>query len=140
MVPNKYSIESLELIDSKSLNLIINISRKFRAVGTSYKHYFIPYSEEDDATMTFNENKWDQKKFKDVQKTMAFLCYDQKMHKNPDGSDKVYTVCYEDRFMGIIETDVWRFHEEMEIPQHRVRQLKKDGEVIWDRAKRLSLI
>ena len=68
------------------------------------------------ATMTFNENKWDQKKFKDVQKTMAFLCYDQKMHKNPDGSDKVYTVCYEDRFMGIIETDVWRFHEEMEIP------------------------
>eukprot|EP00356_Strombidium_inclinatum_P008183 CAMPEP_0170487770 /NCGR_PEP_ID=MMETSP0208-20121228/6505_1 /TAXON_ID=197538 /ORGANISM="Strombidium inclinatum, Strain S3" /LENGTH=100 /DNA_ID=CAMNT_0010762157 /DNA_START=2355 /DNA_END=2653 /DNA_ORIENTATION=- len=68
------------------------------------------------------ENKWGTK-FKDVDKLMAWLCYDQKVRNQTTGEDKVYTVCYEDRFLGLLETEVWRFHEEMEVPSHRVRIL-----------------
>lgn len=116
------------------------MSRKFRPVCTSDGKYFIPYYEEDNERFSVNENKWENRKFKDVSRIMAFLVHDQKTYKNPDGSDKEYTVCYIDRFMGILETEVWRFHEEMEIPQHRVRMLKKDGEVIWDKEKRFSKV
>ena len=84
-------------------------------------------------------NRWG-KKFRDVDKVMAYLCYDQKVHKHEDGQTKNYTVCYEDRFMGILETEVWRFHEEMDCPSHRVRLLKCDGEVIWDRKNKFSAI
>ena len=82
IVPARFSLESLYLIDVRSMTLILNVSRKFVPVGTSYKHYFIPQEDVEDTnslnTKTFNKNKWDQKKFKDVGKTMAFLCYDQK--------------------------------------------------------------
>ena len=71
---------------------------------------------------------------------MAYLVYDQKIHKNPDGTEKNYTVCYEDRFLGMIECEVWRFHEEMECPSHRVRLLKCDGKIIWDRKNKFSSI
>ena len=53
---------------------------------------------------------------------------------------KDYRVCYEDRFHGAVETEVWRFHEEMDIPSHRVRMLKLNDKVIWDRKKKFSLV
>lgn len=84
-------------------------------------------------------NKW-RTKFKEVDKIMAYLCHDQKIHKNQDGSVKEYTVCYEDRFLGMVECEVWRFHQEMEIPYHRVWLIKCDNKVIWDRKNKFSLI
>ena len=85
-------------------------------------------------------NKWGTK-FIDVDKIMAYLCYDRQVYPlNADGSEKNYTVVYEDRFMGNIETEVWRFHQESDIPSHRVRLLKKNGDVIWDRKKKFSLL
>lgn len=68
---------------------------------------------------------------------MAFLCYDQKVHTE---NKNYYTVCYEDRFLGILETEVWRFHQEMDVPSHRVRMLKRNGEIIWDRKNKFSSI
>ena len=85
-------------------------------------------------------NTWSQKKFTDVYKLMSFLCYEQNIYKNSDGSTKNYTVCYEDRFMGTLETEVWRFHQEMDIPSHRVRMIKLNGQVVWDRANKFSTI
>ena len=42
---------------------------------------------------------------------MGYLCYDAKVHPTTkEGAAKNYTVCYEDRFHGIVETEVWRFH------------------------------
>lgn len=116
IIPHRFVIESIDTIDSKSRSLVISVSRKFRPVCTSDGKYFIPHYEEDNERFSVNENKWDNKKFKDVSRIMAFLVHDQKTYKNPDGSDKEYTVCYLDRFMGILETEVWRFHEEMDIP------------------------
>ena len=55
---------------------------------------------------------------------MAYLCHDQKINKNTDGSTKIYTVCYEDQYLGVVETEVWRFLEDLEIPSHKVRILK----------------
>ena len=57
-----------------------------------------------------------------------------------DKKDTEFTVVYEDRFKGFLETEVWRFHEEMDVPSHRVRQLKEDGTIIWDRQAKFSLI
>jgi len=81
------------------------------------------------------KNKWGSK-FREVDKIMAWLCYDQRIFKNDQGETKEYTVCYEDRFLGLLETEVWRFHQEMDVPSHRVWLLKCDGEVIWDRKKK----
>lgn len=85
------------------------------------------------------KNKWGTK-FKDVDKLMAWLIYDSKIYKNKEGFTKNYTVCYEDRFLGLVETEVWRFHEEMDVPSHRVRLLKCDGQIIWDRKNKFSSI
>ena len=85
------------------------------------------------------KNKWGTK-FRDVDKIMAYLCYDQKVHSSSNGQQKNYTVCYEDRFSGMVETEVWRFHQEMDCPSHRVRLLKEDGKVIWDRKNKFSSI
>ena len=71
------------MIDPKTKCMIIGVSRKFRPVCANNRQYFIPYFEDDDAKYKSTENKWSEKKFKDVGKLMAFLIYDAKTHKNP---------------------------------------------------------
>lgn len=115
------------------------MSRKFRPVGPDNNLYFAPEVDDFEEAKKV-ENKWSQKRFVDVYKLMSFLCFEQNIYKNSDGSTKNYTVCYEDRFLGIIETEVWRFHQEMDIPSHRVRMIKLNGETVWDRAKKFSAI
>ena len=50
-----------------------------------------------------------------------------------------YTVHYEDRFLGLIDVSVEDFLES-EIPFHRVKLFKKDGQIIWDRKNKYTLI
>jgi len=148
IIPSKYQVESLRMVDFNR-HLILNVSRKFVPIGPKSNQYFVAVNDEDcdegsDATGGPNKvkgkvNRWGTK-FKDVTKTMAWLCYDRKIHKNEDGTQKIYTVCYEDRFMGILETELWRFYEEMDVPSHRVRLLKCNNEIIWDRKNKFSLI
>ena len=127
------------LMDSNSVDLFLNISRKFVPIGSKY---LAPLPDDNDSTELSESsevNKWGTK-FKDIDRIMAWLCYDSKVHKDENGAMKNYKVAYEDRFYGIVETEVWRFHEEMDCPYHRVRQLKLNNKVIWDRKKKFSLI
>uniref|UniRef100_A0A7S3CVF1 MJ1316 RNA cyclic group end recognition domain-containing protein n=1 Tax=Strombidium rassoulzadegani TaxID=1082188 RepID=A0A7S3CVF1_9SPIT len=161
IVSNQLLVESICLVDALTLTIFITASRKFIATGPSYNRYFAPAQEEaliskpsdlmgspeeggqhnkvivsEDGSSVVN--KWG--KFKDVDKVMAFLCYDMKVHKGSQKNEKVYTVCYLDRFLGTLETEVWRFHEQMDVPSHRVRLIKCNGDVIWDRKNKFSLI
>ena len=107
IVPHKYQIDALEGTDPNANLLYVNVSRKYVAIGSKGLKYFAP-SELEETEEKEAVNKWG--KFREVDKVMAYLCYDQKTHKNEDGTEKEYTVCYEDRFLGILETEVWRFH------------------------------
>ena len=138
IVPFKFQIESLLGMDGFMSTLYVNVSRRFVAIGKVGAKYFVPSTSLQNEGEAAKQNKWG--KFKEVDKIMAFLCYDQTIHLNENGSHKDYTVCYEDRFLGLIETEVWRFHQEMECPYHRVRLLKEGGKVIWDRKNKFSSI
>lgn len=140
IIPNKYCVDSFERVGARSRMLYLNCTRKFVPIGTPYKRYFAPMEDSDEDKKSSSskvidgpseksklsdektdaQNKWGTK-FRDVDKIMAWLCYEQKIYKKKDGKPKNYTVCYEDRFLGIVETEVWRFHQEMDVPSHRVR-------------------
>jgi len=102
------------------------------------------------------------KKFKD-QKEMADLGSDneeedeeeeyQKEYSKFPGADKIYhkiiwdehldqdefSVIYEDRFEGNIEEPFCIFQELKEdIPFHRIRFFKKDGEIVWGRKDKIN--
>lgn len=84
-IPFKFKVDSILLPDQKSLNLYLNVSRKFIPIGTKFNEtkYFVP-SVDDDENVTETKNKWGTK-FRDVDKVMAWLCYDQKVHQNEQG-------------------------------------------------------
>lgn len=50
-----------------------------------------------------------------------------------------YTICYEDRFLGLMEIPFESFDRE-NIPFHRVWMFKHRGDVVWDREKRIDLV
>lgn len=140
VIPSSIQVDSLEGMDWNTLKLYVNVSQKFVPVGRpTQPHSFVPAIGNAASEAQKKTNKWGTK-FKEVDKLMASLIYDQKITKSDDGSQKVYTVCYEDRFLGLLETEVWRFVQDMDIPSHRVRLLKADGEIIWDRKNKYSAI
>ena len=57
---------------------------------------------------------------------MAFLVHDEKVSRQ-QGIPKIYTVCYEDRSLGVVETELWRFQEDLEIPVNQIVMFKQDG-------------
>ena len=64
---------------------------------------------------TENKYKKGETKFRGgdhIIKKLIFLA-----SENPKSA---YTVCYEDRFVGLVETDVTRFYHGTEIPLHRI--------------------
>ena len=54
--------------------------------------------------------------------------------------DKVYTVLHEDSLLGLIEKPVTIFLEVSDVPFHRIQLFKCDGEIIWDRKNKFSLV
>lgn len=82
------------------------------------------------------QNKYkDGKKFPGADKIIMFLHFDSKLyaHKN-------YTVCYEDRFLGLCESDLTLFVESGEVPQHRIQFFKCNGEIVWDRKNKFCSV
>lgn len=53
-------------------------------------------------------------KFRGADKIIKRIAYLQKQNH------KTYTVCYEDRFLGIIEADINWFITKSEVPFHRI--------------------
>ncbi len=51
-----------------------------------------------------------------------------------------FTVCYMDRFLGILETDLQEYIQSSEIPFHRIQMFKRQGEVVWDRKKKFTTL
>lgn len=56
-------------------------------------------------------------KFQGADKVIYKLAYFAKQSEN---ADKVYTVHFEDRFLGLIKTPVLQFLESSETPFHRI--------------------
>ena len=75
-------------------------------------------------------------KFKGADQVIYKIAYYQNL---PENSEKVFTVHYEDRYLGLIETPILNFLQE-DTPWHRIKLFKVDGEIIWDRKNKFSLI
>lgn len=73
--------------------------------------------------------------FKGADKVIKRLAFEQSLNK-----DCKFTVCFEDRFLGIIESDLIKFLENGDIPFHRIQLFKSNGEIIWDRKKKFTTL
>lgn len=67
----------------------------------------------------------------------------KKIQYDPNHSSKSWLVGYEDRFTGIQEVSLAGWHQGLDeglgsIPIHRVRYLKGDGIILWDRRDRTN--
>jgi uncharacterized protein (UPF0248 family) len=74
-------------------------------------------------------------KFRGADKIIKRLAYLQSLYPQ-----RQYTVCYEDRFMGIIEADLDKFVSNSDIPLHRIQIFKCNDIVIWDRKKKFTTL
>ena len=73
-------------------------------------------------------------KFIGADKVIKVLAFNQNISK-----DKKYTVCYEDRFSGLLEASLDDFVGG-DIPYHRIQLFKLNGEVVWDRKNKFTII
>jgi len=58
---------------------------------------------------------------------------------DPSFNKAEYTICYEDRFLGLMEVPFESFDHE-NIPFHRVWLFKHRGDIVWDREKRIDRV
>ena len=54
--------------------------------------------------------------------------------------DRVFTVCYEDRYLGLLECRVDHFIDKLDVPFHRIMLFKEHGQVCWDRKNKFCTI
>jgi uncharacterized protein (UPF0248 family) len=73
------------------------------------------------------------KRLKGADKVLARLQWD------PALNSEEFVLGFEDRFIGVIELPVKEFLPR-EIPSHRIRYFKRNGELVWDRSTRLDII
>ena len=73
--------------------------------------------------------------FKGADKMIKRLAFEQSI--NPKIS---YTVCYEDRFLGLLEADLDKFLTSSEVPFHRIQLFKMNEEIVWDRKNKFTSI
>ena len=86
------------------------------------------------------KNKYEKgkNKFPGADRVIYSLAY---MESLPENKDKVYSLCYTDRYLGLLEMPVKMFMEKAETtPLHRILIFKCNGEVIWDRKNRFTSI
>ena len=86
---------------------------------------------EDNNRIKFTNQHKEGMKFKGADKVIKRVAF-----KQTQEPDKKYTVCYDDRFLGLVESDIEKFVSSSEVPLHRIQIFKCDGEIIWDRKKR----
>ena len=85
------------------------------------------------------KNKYEKgkNKFPGADRVVYSLAFMQSL---PENADKVYSLCYTDRYLGLLEMPVKTFVEKGEVPLHRILIFKCNGEVIWHRKNRFSSI
>lgn len=74
-------------------------------------------------------------KFKGADKIIKDLAFNKKIHP-----DRKYVVCYEDRFLGILEADLETFLNNGDIPLHRIQLFKCNGVMVWDRKNKFTTL
>ena len=75
-------------------------------------------------------------RFKGADKLIKRLAFEAKLD-----SSKKFTICYEDRFLGLLEADLDKFlNNGGEIPYHRIKMFKENGIIIWDRKKKFTTL
>ena len=140
MVPNKYTVDSLTGMDWNTLSLYTNVSRKFITIGHGK---FVPLDEVTETKyggsgQLEQQNTWSKTKGIDVTKIMDNLLYRNKHHYKGENN---YLVCYKDRFnKNLLEVEMWRFKEEMDVPSHRVQMLKCNNKLVWDKNTKFSIL
>lgn len=70
IISNKYQVDSIEAVDQNSPYIKLNVSRRFSLLNG----YFVPEIDHEASTSEI-KNKWGTK-FREVDKIMAWLCYD----------------------------------------------------------------
>lgn len=75
-------------------------------------------------------------KFRGADKIYHQILWDDRLDKSQ------FVIGYLDRFEGIIEIPLTTFIDEIRVdcPYHRIRFYKRNGEVVWDRKKKLNLL
>jgi len=71
-----------------------------------------------------------------TQKALLKAAY---LSRLPENEKAKFTVHYDDRFLGLVDTTAEQFLESG-IPEHRVRVMKKDEEIIWDRKNKYTTL
>ncbi|RUP26651.1 hypothetical protein BC936DRAFT_138767 [Jimgerdemannia flammicorona] len=93
-----------------------------------------PYPHTRNTRMAHQQHQ-QQQRLKPAHEIYARLIWDTQIA--PDG---LFTVGYEDRFLGVMEATRAEF-EEAEIPYHRIRYFKNSaGDMLWNREQRLDTI
>jgi len=71
-------------------------------------------------------------KFKGSDHVYHRILWDKKFNKEE------FSVGYEDRFLGILEIPFVEFNLKTDIPMHRIKFFKRNGEIVWDRVQKTS--
>ena len=71
-------------------------------------------------------------KFKGSDHIYNRILWDKKLKKEE------FAVGYEDRFLGILEIPFEEFNLKTDIPLHRIKYFKKNGEMVWDRVQKIN--
>mmetsp|Transcript_16721 Transcript_16721/g.14609 ORF Transcript_16721/g.14609 Transcript_16721/m.14609 type:complete len:91 (+) Transcript_16721:1992-2264(+) len=71
-------------------------------------------------------------KFKGADHIFNRIMWDKTFNKSE------FVVGYEDRFLGIMEIPYEEFELKTDIPSHRIKFFKKNGELVWDRATKVN--
>jgi Protein of unknown function (DUF504). len=104
--------------------------------GKKFKNVNHEEEEDSDYEEEVDENGVPTKtyaKFRGADKIYHRILWDESLNKSE------FVVGYEDRFEGIIEEPFENFEVLKEdIPFHRIRYFKRNGEVVWDRRIKLN--
>jgi len=83
-----------------------------------------------DSQLTKNKYVKGKNKFPGPDHILYNLAY---LAKLPEHASKEFTVCYTDRFLGLLESTVLLFVDKSMVPLHRIQIFKIDGQVVWHR-------
>ena len=71
-------------------------------------------------------------KFKGADHIFHRILWDKKMLKEE------FTIGFEDRFLGILEIPFLEFAQKGDLPSHRIKFFKRNGELVWDRTLKIN--
>jgi len=70
-------------------------------------------------------------KLKGADQIINRIKWDKEQNKNE------FTVGYDDRFLGIMDIPFVEFDKQTDIPSHRIKHFKRNGEIVWDRTNKV---